>query len=288
MLNALLVAAGIRTLHYMSRNNQSERDAAVAKFNDPSTPHTCLVTSLQLSAFGLNLHKACHRGIILESPVNLSHTIQALGRLYRLGQTEDVEWKILLCRDTFDSYFEARNLAKFVTTLTSEGHIPSQIQGEHRVVCAYEILRDQLGQACSRYPRTRVKWNEMESNSVYREGLFYSAFSQWMLANPDLANTVDKQQIATIALSWEPGTLFTTEHVTGKCDRLPDDRGVVLNSRMEDKNDQASPTLDETYASEEEDNIAQEDISVSAGNVRKREKSGLDEAVKKARIDRSL
>lgn len=272
----------------MSRHSQTQRDDAVAKFNNIESPHTCLITSLQLSAFGLNLHKAWHRGIIVESPINLSHTIQALGRLQRLGQSHDVEWKILLCRDTFDSYFETRNMAKFVTTLTAEGRIPSQIQGEHRVVCAYEILREQLGQACSRYPSTRVKWNGMDSEALYREGLFYSALAQWMLANPDQAHTVNKDKISSIALSWEPGTPFTKEHATGERETFPSDRDVVLTSRMEEDDDQATPFVDEAYESDKEEEAPQKDDNTSAGAVRKREDDCLDEAIKKALIDRSL
>lgn len=165
----------MKTLHCMSRHDQRQRDQPVAKFNDPDAPYTYLISSLQLSAFGVNFHKAYHRGITVENAINLSHELQALDRLYRIGQREDVEWKILLCRNSFDSYVETRSLAKFVTTLVAEGQIPAQIQGENRMICAWEILRHQLGQECSRYPRARAKWNEMDSVDIYREGLFYSA-----------------------------------------------------------------------------------------------------------------
>ena len=242
----------MKTLHCMSRHNQRERDSAVAQFNDPDTSYTCLISSLQLSAFGVNFHKACHRGIIVESPINLSHELQALGRLYRIGQREEVEWKILLCRDSFDSCFETRSLAKFVTTLVAEGQMPAQIQGENRVICAWEILRAQLGQACSRYPRTRAKWNEMDGVELYREGLFYSALAQWMLANPDQSHAHDRQQINRIALSWEPGTPLTADHINQEREPLPEGRGVILKDRTSDEEDQAPSIVDEAYASEDE------------------------------------
>ncbi|QYS93755.1 hypothetical protein H0G86_001124 [Trichoderma simmonsii] len=90
IVNALLVAVGVSTLHYMSRHSQAKRDDVVQSFNNPSSHYTCLVTSLQLSAFGVNFHKACHRGLILEMPANLSIVFQAMGRLWSLGQKHNV------------------------------------------------------------------------------------------------------------------------------------------------------------------------------------------------------
>ncbi|KAH8729722.1 P-loop containing nucleoside triphosphate hydrolase protein [Ilyonectria robusta] len=102
ILNALLVVCGIRSLHYMSRNSQAERDAAVEHFNDSSSPYTVLITSMQLAAFGVNFHKACHRGLIMESVSNLSTEVQATGRTWRIGQMYKVVWKRLICADYYD------------------------------------------------------------------------------------------------------------------------------------------------------------------------------------------
>ncbi|KAH6981816.1 P-loop containing nucleoside triphosphate hydrolase protein [Ilyonectria sp. MPI-CAGE-AT-0026] len=102
ILNALFVACGLRTLHYMSRNSQAERDSAVEHFNDASSPYSVLITSIQLAAFSVNFHKACHRGLIMESVSNLSTEVQATGRTWRIGQMYKVVWKRLLCADYYD------------------------------------------------------------------------------------------------------------------------------------------------------------------------------------------
>lgn len=40
-----------------------------------------MVTSLQLSPFGLNFHHSCHHGIIMEERINMSIKQQAIGRI---------------------------------------------------------------------------------------------------------------------------------------------------------------------------------------------------------------
>lgn len=75
----------------MSKHSQAERDEAVETFNNPASKYTCLITSLQLSAFGINFHKCCHRGLIMEYPANLAIVLQAQGRLWRIGQKHDVK-----------------------------------------------------------------------------------------------------------------------------------------------------------------------------------------------------
>lgn len=95
-------------------------------------------------------------------------------------------WEILLTQDTYDAALEARNCEKYATTLTAESGIPADITGEARVVYAFEIMREQLGQDCSRYPRSRVRWNHMDSEELRSEGLFYSALIRLYFDLPGL------------------------------------------------------------------------------------------------------
>ncbi|KAK0759222.1 hypothetical protein N5P37_008104 [Trichoderma harzianum] len=230
MVNALLVAAGVPTLHYMSRNSQTERDKAVEAFNDPATPYICLVTSLQLSAFGVNLHKACHRGLILEQPISQAILLQAQGQLWRIGQKHDVHWKILYSRDSFDCYIESHNLEKYATTLAAESGIDPRIKGEARVICAFEIMRQHLGQSCSRYSRARVVWSQMDSPKLEHEGLFYSELAQYFFNHPDKSDLVGKHNIKEIAKAWKIGHEITSSMVESP---IPLEDGLVLESYEE-------------------------------------------------------
>lgn len=201
MVNALLVAAGVSTLYYMSKHSQTERDEAVEAFNNPTSNYTCLVTSLQLSAFGVNFHKCCHRGLILKMPANLGTVLQALGRLWRIGQAHHVKWTILYARQTFDGYIEDRNLEKYATTVAAESSIDPRIKDEARIICAFEILRQQLGQGCSRYSRARTTWNAMDSWELEQEGHFYSALADFLFKHPGKSGLVGKHNIKEIAES---------------------------------------------------------------------------------------
>ncbi|KAH6610611.1 hypothetical protein Trco_000631 [Trichoderma cornu-damae] len=213
IVSALLVAYGVKTLHYLSRHSQAERDEAIDAFNNEASPYTCLVTSLQLSALGVNFHRACHRGLILEIPTNASTLLQATGRLWRIGQKKNVKWKILYARNSFDAAVEWRNLEKYATVLASEGNIDERIKGEARSICAFEIARRQLGQSCSRYPRATVPWDLMDSEKTYVKGLFYSALAGFLFANPGKSGLIGKHNLKAIASAWRVGSELTLEMV---------------------------------------------------------------------------
>ncbi|QYT06075.1 hypothetical protein H0G86_012942 [Trichoderma simmonsii] len=238
MVNAMLVAAGISTLHYMSRHSQTERDYAVEAFNNPATPYVCLVTSLQLSAFGVNLHNACHRGLILEQPINQAILLQAQGRLWRIGQKHDVHWKILYSRDSFDCYIESHNLEKYATTLAAESGIDPRIKGEARIICAFEIMRQHLGQSCSRYSRARVVWSQMDSPQLEREGFFYSALARYFFKHPGKSDLVGKHNIKEIAKAWEIGLEITSGMVESP---IPLEDGLVLEGYEEADDEDIAP-----------------------------------------------
>ncbi|KAL6822556.1 P-loop containing nucleoside triphosphate hydrolase protein [Trichoderma camerunense] len=264
MVNALLVAAGVPTLHYMSRNSQTERDKAVEAFNDPTTPYICLVTSLQLSAFGVNLHKACHRGLILEQPISQAILLQAQGRLWRIGQKHDVHWKILYSRDSFDCYIESHNLEKYATTLAAESGIDPRIKGEARVICAFEIMRQHLGQSCSRYSRARVVWSQMDSPKLEHECLFYSALAQYFFNHPDKSDLVGKHNIKEIAKAWKIGHEITSSMVESP---IPLEDGLVLES-YEEADDEDTALGETTSRKEKGERHGKEALTKKAREVK--------------------
>ncbi|KAF0642567.1 hypothetical protein FPSE5266_10515 [Fusarium pseudograminearum] len=213
MILAMLEALGVRTLSIQSKHSQGERDSAVKKFNSATMPISALVTSLQLSSFGVNFHLACHHGIIVERPHNLGTQIQAIGRLWRTNQEKEVHWWVLHQRDSYDAFVDARNLEKYATTLAAEGNIDDSITDEYRVICAYEILRCYLGQESNRYPRLRVAWFEMDSEKVRLEGFFYTAIARFLFRNPDRQDRITPETIGDIAARWELGSEITIAHV---------------------------------------------------------------------------
>lgn len=121
-------------------------------FNDPTSDVNVFVTSLALASYGLNFHRCCARGLVLQFPWNANAVLQAFGRLVRVGQKEQVQWTILRVADTFHDWQEERICAKFVEQVRAESSIPEWVAStELRTICAYELVRYLFGQPWNRY-----------------------------------------------------------------------------------------------------------------------------------------
>jgi hypothetical protein len=223
---ALLQIAGVRTLHITSRTAQADRDRHIANFNQIGSTFGALVTSLQLNAFGVDFHHDCHIGISLERPNNTTADMQAGGRLSRVGQKNPVDFTFVYQRSSYDGWIEARNLEKYAVSLAAEANIDERIVNQQRVIVAYEIARIQFGHESSRYSRLCYDWHEMDSEKVRREGLFYSAMAEALVANPELSEKITKDNIADIAKRWVPGTPLTLDHIELRVEEQSD--GIQL------------------------------------------------------------
>ncbi|PNY23268.1 Uncharacterized protein TCAP_06784 [Tolypocladium capitatum] len=187
--------AGYATLHITSRTEQAERDTAVRRFSEKGSPYCALITSTTLNAYGVDFHRDCHVGLMVEEPPNTATAMQAIGRLYRLGQTDDVEFERVILRHSYDSAMEARNLHKYATTVAAHAEIDPRI----------DVMDHPMSQL---------------------EGLFYTELARFLMKHPELSTKVSKENIAGIAKAWKPGMAFTAKHVEGGMPELED--GVAL------------------------------------------------------------
>ncbi|KAL4970555.1 C-terminal helicase domain-containing protein [Aspergillus stella-maris] len=97
-----------------------ERSAAARIFNNPASNCQILLTTFECGSFGLNLHYACSRAIVLESPRNYSTLLHVIGRLHRLGQKENQKVWILFADHTIDRYLECINANKAIPQFASQ------------------------------------------------------------------------------------------------------------------------------------------------------------------------
>lgn len=206
----------------------AERVKAIQAFNNPNEDVGALITTFQLAGFGINLHGACHHGIIVEYPQNLSTILHAIGRLWRLGQSNSVRPDILYQRNSFDAYQISRMAQKHAPIVAAEGYIPSEIHGKNRLICAYEIISMWLDLTSNWYPRVSVPWQKMDDANVEAQGQFYSALARFMMADPGSSVKVTDENIEAVALSWAPGHELTMGHIDGNVS--PVENGVVLGS----------------------------------------------------------
>jgi hypothetical protein len=164
----------------------------VDKFTDPDSDMMVFVISMSVNVFGLNLHQQCHKGIVAQFTWNLSTIIHAKGRIIRVGQAHEVEWRILRVNGSYYDIQEDKMCRKFAELLRNEACMPSYIQSPslQRIV-AYEQIRVLMSQPFNRYtwcapgvdrPRTVQEYN---SERHRRLGLFYSTIAQILLSLPE-------------------------------------------------------------------------------------------------------
>ncbi|KAM0425351.1 hypothetical protein ACHAPT_009407 [Fusarium lateritium] len=259
MIKAILTASNIPAIHLLKEHIASDRGASISRFNDKNAECCALVPSLQLGAFGINLHRACSTAIIVEQPPNIPTLLQAIDRLWRIGQDKPVQVFILHLQSSYDSFVDAHNLEKHAHALTAEADIDTRITGELRLVCAYEMMRRLLGQETDRYPRLRVPWEKIDHPLVAREGLFYSILAHFAMENPQHVQNLAKDKVAQIAASWCPGTDIGKDHVG----LLPDlgEAGVKLYNFV--MNDEEVNKLQRGMADEE----AHDEVEVEEGDA---------------------
>lgn len=149
----------------------------------------------------------------MELPTTHSALLNTIGLLWIPGQKQHVEWEILIAKHSFDAFIEGSILKEYSAVVAATANIDAAITGEARMICAYEIVREQFGQEYSRYPRMRAPWNEMDGEDIRREGYFYSALAEFFVQNPDQAFLVGRYNIRQIAMAWKAGMEITVDMV---------------------------------------------------------------------------
>ena len=220
-IHAILVKIGFRVLSVRSAHTPKERESAVAAFNDEASGMNIFITSLQLASFGLNLHRCCSRGLVIQFTWTANQILQAIGRLPRPGQKEAVEWRILRVADTFYDIQEEKLTDKFVAQLRVESDIPDWIKDHTlRTICAYEIVRHLLGQPWNRYAWKVVvpgSIGEYHTLPVRQAGVFYSVIARLLLTLPaEMQQDEDMLNDITVALlglpKWFTDTMCSDMH----------------------------------------------------------------------------
>ncbi|KAI0096176.1 hypothetical protein F4776DRAFT_669579 [Hypoxylon sp. NC0597] len=117
-----------------------ERNEKINEFNDPYSTIDILLTSMDLSAFGLNLHNACHKGIIVQWPWSANHLMQILGRLPRIGQKRYVEWIIYTMPGTLYDSMQTIVWSKYARQLAVESRIHEDVRGVLADIASYTLL----------------------------------------------------------------------------------------------------------------------------------------------------
>src|SRR6185437_5189473 len=131
----------------------SERINAVNRFNNEDEPVTAFITTIAIGSLGLNLHKACWDGIIAEYAWNMASMDQVQGRLWRLGQANQVHWVICTMANSWYCFKEQKILDKYLADLASSLPLPDEWDEYTHVrnTVYYEFMRCKMGTLFNRY-----------------------------------------------------------------------------------------------------------------------------------------
>ncbi|EEU39252.1 uncharacterized protein NECHADRAFT_82054 [Fusarium vanettenii 77-13-4] len=232
----MLQRAGFNTFDFSDPgHSRRERASGLAKFNDPgNSEFDVLITSYRRGAGRGNFHGACRRGLIVELPDDIQTLYKARQSLDHIGQTEPARWITMYINHSYDAHdefqlaqqearmiIEAPELHQSLSTDFTVPRIDERITGEHRLICAFEILQQIQLTGFSKYPRARMSWEEMDMPEAKLEGQFYAAVGRFLMANPTTTDKFTKETMEGIALRWEPGKELTMDRVVGNCPALP-------------------------------------------------------------------
>lgn len=141
-----LIEFGIPFRLMRATHSHEERDEAIEAINDAEDETKVLVTTYLVGGTGVNLHKACHHGIILQLPRNFSELYQAIMRLPRLGQTKAVHWDIIVDPDSFSAFQFRKLCVKYSRQLLAEARLPAAIAHHNlRLLLCYDIIQSFFG-----------------------------------------------------------------------------------------------------------------------------------------------
>ncbi len=109
-MNALALHSGL---------SSDERDHLISRFNDPRSTLEVLVMSTMVGSVGLNLQHACSHQIMAATTASDPQERQALARLWRFGQKEEVTALKLVVDDTYAQGVRLKRSAKVVCELVA-------------------------------------------------------------------------------------------------------------------------------------------------------------------------
>lgn len=119
-LEMLMDAWSVPAVTIKSTANDARREEAARAFDSSESNVAVLLVTFQVGAYGLNLHHACSRVVVAETPRNLNTLWQAAGRVHRLGQREPQRVWILSQQKSVERYLDWNNARKAIPQVAGE------------------------------------------------------------------------------------------------------------------------------------------------------------------------
>ncbi|KAI9826779.1 MAG: hypothetical protein M1826_006574 [Phylliscum demangeonii] len=114
-----LKAAGLEAESYHSGLGEEARVELIRKFHCEEVHGHILICSYAINSCGLNLHGLCRNTVLVEPAASLDVEIQAIGRIRRLGQTQEQRVFRLYLQKSWNEWQQANQRQKALGPLSS-------------------------------------------------------------------------------------------------------------------------------------------------------------------------
>jgi len=232
MLVAVLGKLSLAVLSFNSSHSLQERDLACQKFNDPTFKADAMVLTLSLGGSGLNLHKSCRFGIIAQESWSKPITRHAMGRLYRIRQTQPVEWTILRTTGTYHEILNDQSCRKYAEQIRFECRMPIWVKDVtlQRMI-AYEMMRGTFA-----HPYNLYSWvvvppavpSEYANAAMERVGNFITLAVHYM-TSVDKDDSALEQDMTTLAKHIRRACVYLSRIEPSSNDPTPDSWRTFLD-----------------------------------------------------------
>ncbi|KAL1873053.1 hypothetical protein Daus18300_004196, partial [Diaporthe australafricana] len=157
-LHGILVRMGLSVMSYTSDLSEEARSNLVADFNKPNKRCDVMILSTELNNAGINMQKACSHGVCMSFMWNPSALMQALCRIYRVGQIKNVYWSLMKQASSYNELQETVVHDKQAELFSAQVRVPGQIQGMLRSILCYELARETWGTIESKFVFSRFSY----------------------------------------------------------------------------------------------------------------------------------
>ena len=120
---AFLSNLGFQCLTIRSADTLTDRATTQASFNDPENNSEILITTMQVGGASLNLHHACADCLFIDVPVSANVMLQALHRIFRLGQKKTGNIVLVTLNHSYDQALQAKACKKMIPQIAGQGDV---------------------------------------------------------------------------------------------------------------------------------------------------------------------
>ena len=106
---------GFKFLSSRAVDTAAEQEEIQNLFTDPYSDVEVLLASLRTASTSLNLRRCRSDGIFLDVPSSFTDTMQASGRVYRIGWTHFITGYFITANHTYNQVLQARAAIKTIS-----------------------------------------------------------------------------------------------------------------------------------------------------------------------------